>query len=60
MALVDRLSKLDAPDREVDEREGYIRELSKGTPYGHEHDASAIAHHTARIALLRAKEASKP
>lgn len=56
--LLTRLSNLDAPDRQVDEREGYIRELSKGTPYGHEHDASAIAHHTARIALLRAKEAS--
>lgn len=58
MTLIDGLSKLDGPDREIAEREGYISELSKGTEYGQEHDASAIAHHTARIALLRAKGAS--
>jgi|GEM_PF-6387790 len=58
MTLIDRLSKLDGPEREVEEREGYIRELSKGTQFGSENDAAAISYHTDRIALLRAKEAS--
>ncbi|KAB0573420.1 hypothetical protein [Brucella pituitosa] len=58
MTLIDRLSNLDGPDREITEREGYIRELSKGTQYGFENDAKAISHHMGRIAILRAKEAS--
>ncbi|MEN5276287.1 hypothetical protein ABE527_04970 [Brucella sp. TWI432] len=58
MTLIDRLSKLEGPDMEITEREGYIHELSKGTQYGFENDAAAISYHMGRIALLRAKEAS--
>ena len=48
-----------AIDREIQEREGFIEKLSRGSEFGNKADQEAIAHHSQAVKFLKTQKSER-